>query len=197
MHLQRFVARHPTSSTGNPPLGAATAGVLISLALLAVGLTLAMVGLSGGEAISTVLGLSCGAVGCLMLPAHAKQLAAVLRLRRQGRACYAIADSELILVDAEGNAVIVALDRIIALGLHDGEIRLRTDSELQNVVYSILYRLFDDEAPAPSPSHFVEALAPRLRSCCPHADIDLPDEDDDSLLPQEDSLFPQEDSLLT
>ncbi len=164
---------------------------------MGVGFALTAAGLGGGEAIFTVLGLTCLTVGTLMLPERAKQLITTCRLRQQGRASYAIADTELILVDADGNAVIVALDRILALGIDNGEVRLRTDSDLQNVVYAILFRLFDDEAPAPSPWHFVEALAPRLRECCPYADIELPEQDDDSLMPGEDSLFPQEDSLLT
>ena len=107
---------------------------------MGVGFALTAAGLGGGEAIFTVLGLTCLTVGTLMLPERAKQLITTCRLRQQGRASYAIADTELILVDADGNAVIVALDRILALGIDNGEVRLRTDSDLQNVVYAILFR---------------------------------------------------------
>ena len=64
-----------------------------------------------------------------------------------------------------------SLDRVTGLELDGREARLRTDSDLQGVVYAILSRLFDEDVPGPSADRFFDLLAPRLRECSPNAVI--------------------------
>jgi hypothetical protein len=107
----------------------------------------------------------------LIVPAvrYGRRFALVYSLYRRGHASFAVAEDDLLLVDAVGNAVVVAIDRVTRLEVDGDEARLRTDSELQGVVYAVMFQLFDEDVPGPSADNFFDMLAPRVRQRCPHA----------------------------
>ncbi len=166
MELARFITNNPQCSVVRPDV--VLAGVCAGGPVLGV-----VAALAGAIASDGWLGaVACAAAGVVSLVGVLRwgpPLWERLRLHRLGRACIAVSDDDVLLIDAAGNAVVVALDRITGLELDGLEVRLRTDSELQGVIYAMLFQLFDDELPGPSPDAFFEALAPRLRQRAPQA----------------------------
>jgi hypothetical protein len=162
MHLERFADDNPNIEIGRPDW--ATPVVIAAFALVGAGCA----GLgawyaigsdaAGAAVLWSVLGLG------LSYPAVRGAIASarVWATMRRGRNLWALSDDQLLLVDAEGAAIVVALDRIVDVQLKDGEVHLRTDSDMQGVLYAILFRLFDDEGPCPSPDGFYRAITERL-----------------------------------
>jgi hypothetical protein len=171
MHLERFVHAHPDCIVGRPhalKLLAASA----SLAVACLGaVMLAFSSLDASSIETLVLYLSLAIASAALGSRLASRTRVALALWRRGHASYAIADDELILVDAVGNAVIVEIARVTRLELEDDEPRLRTDSEDQGKVYAAMFGLFDGDTPHPSGERFFEALAPKVRARCPRATV--------------------------
>jgi hypothetical protein len=171
MELERFVADNPGCAVARPDL--VVPGLLAALPSAGV-----LIGAWGG-----VHGLAEGswwAAGCWLalalaslLPARRglRHLRRVLSLYHHGHASFAVSEQDVLLVDAVGNTVVVALDRVTGLEVDGFEARLRTDSDLQGVVYTVMFQLFDEDVPGPTPDAFFDALAPRLRKRSPHAII--------------------------
>ena len=145
------------------------------LALLTLGIAAAAaLGLrsaGSGQPWWSALALAAAAVQARPFWHWANRLQEIRSLRRQGHACFAIASDELLLVDAVGNAVVVALDRVTALEIDGDEARLRTDADEQGIIYAVMFQLFDESVPGPSGADFFEALAPRLRQGHPNARV--------------------------
>jgi hypothetical protein len=171
MPLTQFVEDHPGCAIERPDptipalvLGALGAGIASSLGLAIYAV---------GQGRLGWLAVALAALALAVRPfwrwlAHAQRVCA---LRRRGHACFAISEHDLLLVDAVGNAVVVALDRVVALEIDGDEARLRTDADEQGIIYAILFQLFDESVPGPSAQRFFDALAPRLRASCPLARI--------------------------
>ncbi|MEQ9321868.1 MAG: hypothetical protein RIF41_22055 [Polyangiaceae bacterium] len=162
MQLARFVADNANCEVGRPdwatPLFATVAASLAASISLYAAYDGSTTGADGAALIWLLLGLG------LLYPAFVAARAAVKvgAIVRRGRSCWAISDSDLLLVDPDGAVIVVALDRIVDVTFSEGEVRVRTDSELQGVLYAFLFRVFDDELPCPSAEHLYEALSARL-----------------------------------
>lgn len=162
MQLARFVADNRNCEVGRPdwatPLGATLAAAVTALVALYAAYDGLSRGTEGAALIWLLLGL--GMIYPVSLAARATiRVGAVVR---RGRSCWAISERDLLLVDPDGGAIVVALDRIVDVTFAEGEVRVRTDSELQGVLYGFLFRVFDDELPCPSAERFYEALTSRL-----------------------------------
>jgi hypothetical protein len=162
MRLHDFVADHPGCRTGRPdlltPLAlTATLGVLALVALAA-----AVDAVAGGEIATALVPVPVIAGALWPLPVLARRAGEAFALWRRGHASWALADEDLLLVDGNGTAVIIALDQVTHLEIDAEELRLRVDSELQGVVYAVLFDLFDEGLPRPSARALFDALAPRL-----------------------------------
>jgi hypothetical protein len=167
MPLERFVADNPGCKVVRPgrviptlQVGAPALGALAALIVARDG---------GWVALTVALGVAT-ALATLSW-SHRAELFMAYALHHNGHASFAISDEALVLVDAVGNAVIVALDRITGLEVDGDEARLRTDSELQGVVYAIMFQLFDEDIPGPTAARFFDSLAPVLRQRNPKAVI--------------------------
>ena len=160
--LDRFVAKNPGCRVGRPKL--ALAASVCGGALLAV-MTGVVVGVRGmsGEPAALVVGAALVAVGIAASRGWVSRLSNALELMRRGHACYAIGKREILLVDTVGNTVVIALDQIEGLTVNEGDVHIRVSSELQGVIYAILFDLFDEEGPGPSMHDFFDVLAPVLR----------------------------------
>ena len=172
MPLKQFVDEHPDCEVARPDLVAPA----LMAALPGMGLIVAVVALIGaivdGSWLASIAWFGLGAVLLMPTLSFGKHLLKVLELYRHGYATFAVTDEDLLLVDAAGNAVVVALDRVIGLEVVGDEARLRTDSDLQGVVYTVMFQLFDPDVPGPTAERFFDILAPRLRQCAPHAVIE-------------------------
>jgi len=162
MHLRRFVADNPNCEVGRPdwasPLAATIAATLSALGALYAAYDGLTSGTEGAALLWLLLGLG------LSYPAFlaARATLSVGAVIRAGRSAWAISDRDLLLVDADGAAIVVALDRIVDVELADTEVRVRTDSDLQGVIYGFLFRLFDDDRPSPRAERLYDALCARL-----------------------------------
>jgi hypothetical protein len=180
MHLEHFVARHPRCVVGRPdwltPSMAIAAALATALASALAALALIDELPAAALALAIVAAVAA-ALGSRRLSAAREALSRCLG----GRACFAVADDELLLVDPAGSAVVVALDCISGLILAGDEPRLHTEQS-QALVYAAMFALFDEGAAGPSGERFFTALAPRLRARCPHALVSRRDGCDDPLL---------------
>jgi hypothetical protein len=116
-----------------------------------------------GEPAALVVGAALVAVGIVAARGWIGRLSLALELLRRGHACYAIGKNDVLLIDTGGSTVQIALDEIDGLHVTDGEVRLRVHSELQGVIYAILFDLFDEDGPGPNVDAFFDELAPLLR----------------------------------
>lgn len=162
--LDRFVRDNPGCRVGRPKL--AVAASVCGGALLAVltGVVVGIQGMSSRAPGALVVGAALVAVGLVASRGWIGKLSVALELMRGGRACYAIGKDDLLLIDTAGNTVVIAYDQIEGLQLTDGEARLRVSSELQGVIYAVLFDLFDEDGPGPNVDGFFDALAPILRA---------------------------------
>lgn len=169
--LDRFVEKNPGCRVGRPRL--VVAASVCGGALLSV-LTGVVVGVRGmaGEPAALVVGAALVAVGVVAARGWIGRLSVALELMRRGHACYAIGENDVLLVDSGGTTVQIALDEIDGLLVTDGEVRLRVQSDLQGVIYAVLFDLFDEDGPGPSVETFFDELAPRLRARGAHIDGD-------------------------
>lgn len=161
--LDRFVSENPGCRVGRPKVGVAAS--VCGSALLAVfaGVVVGVHGMSGRAPGTLVVGAALVAVGLVASRGWIGKLSVALELMRRGRACYAIGKDDLLLIDSTGNTVMIAFDQIEGLQVTDGEARLRVSSDLQGVIYAVLFDLFDEDGPGPNVDKFFDALAPILR----------------------------------
>lgn len=171
MALKQFVDAHPGCQVVRPDLviPALLAGLPAGGALLALyGL---ISNLIIGDWVAGFVWLVFAATLLVPVVRYGHACIEVTALVRRGHNSIAVDDDKVLLVDAVGNSVEVALDRVIGLEVDGTDARLRTDSELQGVVYTIMFQLFDGDFPGPCPDRFFDAVAPRLRECSPNATI--------------------------
>jgi hypothetical protein len=116
-----------------------------------------------GEPAALIVGAALVALGLVASRGWIGKLSNAIELMRRGHGCYAIGKNDLLLVDTAGNTIIVALDEIQELCVSEGEVRLRVASDLQGILYAILFDLFEEDGPGPSVERFFEELAPLLR----------------------------------
>lgn len=163
MHLRRFVADNPNCEVGRPdwatPLAAMLSAAGAGLGAIAAA-WYAREASDGAALLWLLLGLGLGYPAWLAARAFAERWS----LARRGRGVWALGDRDLLLVDGDGNAIVIALDRVLDVAVCDGEVSLRTDSELQGVLYGILFRLFDEDVPGPSMDRFYDVMRARLRT---------------------------------
>jgi hypothetical protein len=162
--LSRFVRSNPGCKVGRPKLTAAASICLGAALALVTGIVVAMQGMSAASPGLIVVGAALTLAGVVAARGTARKLNEALELLRRGHACYAVGADDLLLVDSVGNTVVIALDEILGLEIVGRDARLRVDSELQGMIYAVLFDLFDDEGPGPSIDGFVEALRPALRA---------------------------------
>jgi hypothetical protein len=178
-HLTRFVERHPGCVVGRPDWLTPLMWLAVTLAASAACIFLCVRTAQTSVAIAGALFATlAAALGVRRVPLLRETLTRALA----GRACFAVADDEVLLIDRSGRAVLVAIDRITELTLAGSEPRLKTDSEAQGIVYATLFSLFDADDVGPNPQRFFEALAPRVRALCPRAHVAVRDGCDDPLL---------------
>ncbi len=160
--LDHFVAKNPGCRVGKPDL--VVAASVCGGALLAVltGVVVGVRGMSGGPA-ALVVGAALVALGLVAARGWIGRLSQGLELVRRGHGCYAIGKEDVLLIDTGGNTVVISFDEIEGLHASDGEVRLRVRSELQGVIYAILFDLFEEDGPGPNVDRFFDELAPLLR----------------------------------
>lgn len=161
--LDRFLENNPGCRVGRPKLGVAASVCGGALLAVMTGVIVGVRGMSGDPA-ALVVGAALVAVGLVASRGWIGKLSTALELMRRGHGCYAIGREDLILVDTEGNTVVIALDQIEGLHIQEGDVRLRVASDLQGVIYAILFDLFEEDGPGPSVESFFEELAPVLRA---------------------------------
>ena len=171
MPLQRFMSDHPDCRVIRPDLIVPSLFVLVPALTCAFAAWRASDAVGGQQWIALLLWLLLGGVAGAPLKRTFHQLREVLTAHKRGHAAIAIADEDVLMIDSAGNAVVVAMARVTRLELEGREARLRTDSDMQGIVYSIAFNLFDGDAPGPSADSFFDALAPRLRERAPEAVI--------------------------
>lgn len=162
MQLERFVADNAPCEVGRPDWATPLVATVVASAAALVALYAAHDGLVAGADGAALIWLMLG-LG-LLFPAFvaARATVRVGAIVRRGHNCWALSDRDMLLVDSDGAAIRVALDRIVGVTFSEGEVRVRTDSDLQGVLYAFLFRVFDDELPCPSAERFYAALTARL-----------------------------------
>lgn len=171
MQLQRFMSDHPDCRVIRADLILPSLFVLLPTVTCAFATWRASDAVSSQQWIALLLWMLLGGIAAAPLRRTLHRLREVMTAHKRGHAAIAIADEDVLMIDSAGNAVVVALARVTRLELEGREARLRTDSDLQGIVYAIAFNLFDGDAPGPSAALFFDALAPRLRERVPEAVI--------------------------
>jgi hypothetical protein len=162
--LSRFLEANPGCKVGRPKLAAAASICLGAALALVTGIVVALQGIQSASPSPglIVVGALLTLAGVLAARGTAGKLNEALELMRRGHACYAVGADDLLLVDSVGNTVVIALDEIRALEVVGRDARLKVDSELQGVIYAVLFDLFDDDGHGPSLEGFLDAVGPVL-----------------------------------
>ncbi len=171
MPLRRFMSAHPNCRVIRPDV--ILPGLLFALPAFtcAVASWRTTVAFGTQRWLAMALWLVLAGVAAIPLRHAFQNLREVVTMIKRGHAAIAITDQDVLLIDSVGNTVQVALTRVTRLELEGREARLRTDSDVQGLLYAIAFDLFDGQAPGPSASRFFDTLAPRLRARVPEAVI--------------------------
>jgi hypothetical protein len=176
MPLQRFVRANPGCVVAGPNV----TGLLLQLvffvvtcaALAFVG-ALCLVELVHAPRIEWLFGIVvCGWLGVWLLRralARRRRVHQAWSLRRRGRLCYAVGQTQCLLVDAQGRDYVVALRAIRQLDFDGAEPYLRVDADDEGRIVGALFDLFDGTWPGPRADRFVAVLSSRLSALQPEA----------------------------